>query len=289
MVETLIRLGLDKETLINLLWSFLPNAVSAVLVVFLIVAFYLISARILEAALRKTSMQESLVRITVRSLYRGIVVIVGLIIVLGQLGINVTAAVAGVGVLGLAVGFAAQQTLANIFSGFGIFIDDLYRKGHWIKIGEHYGEVLDISLRTTKVRTLDQTIISVPNSTISSSPVTNFSEQGILRISTTVRIPYTESVEYTRKAILTALKKMKGVLKEPSPHVVVKQLAESGVDLYVRIFVNEPGYEQKYYYALTELCKTVLDDAKITIPFPQRDIHIVKEKPKKRRVATKKK
>lgn len=289
MLETLTRLGLDKQTLMTQLWSLLPNAVSAVLVIFLIVAFYLITARILEAALRKTSMQESLVLITVRSLYRGLVTLVGLIVVLGQLGINVTAAIAGVGVLGLAVGFAAQQTLANIFSGFGIFIDDLYREGHWIKIGEHYGEVMDISLRTTKVRTLDRTIISVPNSTISSSPVTNFSEQGILRISTIVRIPYNESVDYTRNAILTALKKMKGVLKDPAPHVVVKQLGESGVDLYVRIFVDEPGFEQKYYYALTELCKTVLDDAKITIPFPQRDIHIVKGKPKKRRVTVKKK
>lgn len=289
MLETLTRLGLDKETLTDLLWSFLPNLVSAVLAIFLIVVFYLITARIFETALRKTSMQESLVNITVRSLYWGVVTLVGLIIVLGQLGINVTAAIAGVGVLGLAVGFAAQQTLANIFSGFGIFIDDLYREGHWIKIGEHYGEVLDISLRTTKVRTLDRTIISVPNSTISSSPVTNFSEQGILRISTIVRIPYNESVDYTRNAILTALKKMKGVLKDPAPHVVVKQLGESGVDLYVRIFVDEPGFEQKYYYALTELCKTVLDEAKIVIPFPQRDIHIVKEKLKKRRVTVKKK
>ena len=289
MLETLTRLGLDKQTLTDLLWSFLPNLVSAVLAIFLVVVFYLITARIFETALRKTSMQESLVNITVRSLYWGVVTLVGLIIVLGQLGINVTAAIAGVGVLGLAVGFAAQQTLANIFSGFGIFIDDLYREGHWIKIGEHYGEVLDISLRTTKVRTLDRTIISVPNSTISSSPVTNFSEQGILRISTIVRIPYNESVDYTRNAILTALKKMKGVLKDPAPHVVVKQLGESGVDLYVRIFVDEPGFEQKYYYALTELCKTVLDEAKIVIPFPQRDIHIVKEKLKKRRVTVKKK
>jgi small-conductance mechanosensitive channel len=56
----------------------------------------------------------------------------------------------------------------------------------------------------------------------------------------------------------------------------------------VRIFVDEPGYEQRYYYALTELCKTVLDEAKITIPFPQQDIHIVKEKPKKRRVVKRK-
>ncbi len=201
---------------------------------------------------------------------------------------NVTAALAGVGVVGLAIGFAAQQTLANIFSGFGIFIDDLYRKGHWIKIGDHYGEVMDISLRTTKVRTLDNTVISVPNSNVSSSPIINFSEQGILRISTVVRIPYTESVEYTRKVLLAAVKKMKGVLKDPAPHVAVKQLGDSGVDLYVRIFVDEPGYEQKFFYALTELCKDALDEAKIKVPFPQLDVHTPKEKPKKRRVVKKK-
>ncbi|MEK7462193.1 MAG: mechanosensitive ion channel family protein [Patescibacteria group bacterium] len=288
MHEVLLRYGIDKQFVIDTLWTFIPNVLSALSVVFFTVVFYFITARIFEAALKRTPMQPSLIKITVRSLYRGIVVIIALIFILSELGVNVTAALAGVGVIGLAIGFAAQQTIANIFSGFGIFIDDLYRKGHWIKIGDHYGEVMDISLRTTKIRTLDRTCISVPNATVSTSPVINFSEQGILRISTVVRIPYTESVEYTRKALLLALKKMKGVLKDPAPHVVVKQLADSGVDLYVRVFVDEPGYEQKYYYALTELCKTVLDEAKIKIPFPQQDIHIIKKKPKKRRVVKKK-
>jgi small conductance mechanosensitive channel len=288
MHELFLRYGIDKQFLIDTLWAFIPNVISALSVVFFSILFYLVTARIFEVALRRTPMQPSLIKITVRSLYRGIVFIITLIFVLGELGVNVTAALAGVGVIGLAIGFAAQQTLANIFSGFGIFMDDLYRKGHWIKIGEHYGEVMDISLRTTKVRTLDNTVISVPNSTVTSSPIVNFSEQGILRITTIVRIPYEESVEYTRKMLLAALKKMKGVLKEPAPHVVVKQLGDSGVDLYVRIFVDEPGYEQRYYYALTELCKTVLDEAKITIPFPQQDIHLIKDKPKKRKVVKKK-
>lgn len=287
MHEVFFRLGINKQFVIDTLWTFIPNVLSALSVVFFTVIFYLITARLIEAALRRTPMQPSLIKITVRSLYRGIVVIIALIFVLGELGVNVTAALAGVGVIGLAIGFAAQQTLANIFSGFGIFIDDLYRKGHWIKIGEHYGEVVDISLRTTKIRTLDNTVISVPNSNVSTSPIVNFSEQGVLRITTTVRIPYTESVEYTRKVLLSAVKKMKGVLKDPVPHVTVKQLGESGVDLYVRIFVAEPGYEQRYYYALTELCKSALDEAKITVPFPQQDIHIVKEKPKKRKVSRK--
>jgi small conductance mechanosensitive channel len=288
MHELFLRYGIDKQFVIDTLWTFIPNVLSALSVVFFSVIFYLITSRIFEAALKRTPMQTSLVKITVRSLYRGIVFIITLIFVLGELGVNVNAALAGVGVIGLAIGFAAQQTLANIFSGFGIFIDDLYRKGHWIKINEHYGEVLEISLRTTKIRTLDNTVISVPNSTVSTSPIVNFSEQGILRVTTTVRIPYTESIEYTRKVLIAALKKMKGILKDPAPHVVVKQLGESGVDLYVRIFVDEPGYEQKYYFALTELCKIALEEAKITIPFPQQDIHLVTDKPKKKRVVKKK-
>jgi small conductance mechanosensitive channel len=288
MHEVFLRYGIDRQFFLDKLWDIIPNVFSALSVVFFSILFYLISARIFEAALRRTPMQASLIKITVRSLYRGFVFVIALIFVLGELGVNVTAALAGVGVVGLAIGFAAQQTLANIFSGFGIFIDDLYRKGHWIKVGDHYGEVTDISLRTTKIRSLDNTIISVPNSTVASSPIVNFSEQGILRITTIVRIPYSESVEYTRKALLAAVKKMKGVLKEPAPHVVVKQLGDSGVDLYIRIFVDEPGYEQKYYYALNELCKSTLDAAKIIVPFPQQDIHLIKEKPKKRRVAKKK-
>jgi small conductance mechanosensitive channel len=288
MQEMFLQYGVDKQFVIDTLWTFIPNVLSALSVVFFSILFYLITARIFEAALRRTPMQPSLIKITVRSLYRGVIVIIALIFVFGKLGVNVTAALAGVGVVGLAIGFAAQQTLANIFAGFGIFIDDLFRKEHWIKIGEHYGEVIDITLRTTKIRTLDNTLINIPNSMVSTLPVVNLSEQGILRISTVVRIPYSESVEYTRKMLLLALRKMKGALKDPAPHVVVKELGESGVDLYVRIFVAEPGYEQRYYYALTELCKQTLDEAKITVPFPQRDIHIVKEKPKKRKVVKKK-
>ncbi len=284
MLETLTRLGLDKKTLMTQLWSFLPNLVSAVLVVFLVVVFYLITARIFEAALRKTSMQDSLVRITVRSLYRGLVTLVGLILVLGQLGINVTAAIAGVGVLGLAVGFAAQQTLANIFSGFGIFVDRLYRGGDWVKISDNYGEVVSISLRSTKIRTLDNTFVSIPNSLVTSSPVINYSEDGMLRITARVSVSHKQSIEKARKALVAAAAGIKGVKKKPAPIVVVDTIGESAVELLVRIWVDEPGFEQKYYFLLTETCKLALDKAKIAIPFPQRDIHIVKEKaPRKKK------
>jgi small conductance mechanosensitive channel len=275
MHEVLVHFGLDKQHILGTLWALAPRFVAALIVILVAAVFYKITAWIFETLLRRTRLEAALVKIIVRSLYRGLVIIVVLVMVLGKLGVNVGAALAGVGVVGLAIGFAAQRTLANIFSGFGIFLDNIYHKGHWIQIAEHYGEVMDITLRTTKIRTLDNSIISVPNSSVSTSPVINYSEQGVLRITVVVRIPYSESVDRVRDVLLEAINSMKGALKRPAPHVVVKELADSGVDLYVRIFIQEAGQEQRYTYALAELCKETLDKAKITIPFPQRDIHIV--------------
>lgn len=273
MLQLLVRFGLDKQSIINEIWVLLPKVVSSLIVVFIGVIFYMVTARLFEAALKRTPMQISLIKITVRSLYRGIIIIISAIFVLGQLGINVTAALAGVGVVGLAVGFAAQATIANVLSGFGIFINDLYRKGHWVKVADHYGEVAEITLRTTKIRTLDNTYISVPNSLITSSPVINYSEQGKLRITVNVSIGYDESVAHAREVLLEAVQAVKGVLRKPEPQVVVKELGDSSVHLMVRVWVNEPGFEQKYSFLLTEVCKEALDKAGITIPFPQAVIH----------------
>ena len=275
MHSFLVHFGLDKQTLIEKLWTFAPRIVAALFVIMFAVLFYMVTARLIEAALRRTPMQSSLIKITVRSLYRGLIIIITLILVLGKLGINVTAALAGVGVVGLAIGFAAQATIANVLSGFGIFMEDLYRKGQWVRIADHYGEVADITLRTTKIRTLDNTYISVPNSLVTSSPVINYSKQGKLRITVNVSIGYKESIDEARAVLLEAVSGIKGVLKNPAPAVVVKELGESSVNLMVRVWVSESGFEQRYFFLLTEECKKALDKAGITIPFPQQDIHII--------------
>jgi small conductance mechanosensitive channel len=192
-----------------------------------------------------------------------------------------------VGVVGLAVGFAAQATIANVLSGFGIFINDLYRKGHWVKVADHYGEVAEITLRTTKIRTLDNTCISVPNSLITSSPVINYSEQGKLRLTVHLSIGYDESIAHAREVLIEAVQAVKGVLKKPEPLVVVKELGNSAVHLMVRVWVSEPGFEQKYSFLLTEVCKDALDKAGIKIPYPQTVVHYAEDTKSKRK--TKKK
>lgn len=276
MLDFLTKFGIDKHAVTNGLELFLPNLISAAGVIVFAILFYMITARLLETALRRTHMQSSLVRISVRSLYRGLVIVLGIIFVLSQLGINVTAALAGVGVIGIAVGFAAQATLANIFSGFGIFIEHLYRKGDWVSVAGNYGEVANITLRTTKIKTLDNTYISIPNSVVTSSAVTNFSEQGEVRISAKVSISYKESIDVAREVLIEGLKKIDGIRQTPAPEVVVEELDDSGVNLLARIWIDNPRFEQRFTFELTETCKKVLDEAGIAIPFPQRDVHMIK-------------
>lgn len=252
-----------------------PNITAALVIIFFGIVFYLVTAQMIEAALKRTHMQLSLIRIVVRSIYRGVVAGIVLIFVLGEMGINVTAALAGVGVLGIAAGFAAQQTLANVFSGFGIFIDHLYKPGDWVVINDHIGEVVSITLRTTKIRTLDNTYVSIPNSLVTSSAITNYTERGMVRVSAKVAIPYEESVDKARKVLIEAVSKIEAAKEEPGPEVVVGELADSGVNLIVRIWIDNARFEQRNGFILLEECKKALDAAGITIPFPQRDIHVI--------------
>lgn len=276
MIDSFItHTGLTQEAIVNYLWGMTPGLVASLGVVLAGTVFYSVTARGLEAALKRTPMQRSLIRITVRSLYRGIIIAITFIFILSQLGINVTAALAGVGVVGIAVGFAAQATIANILSGFGIFIDHLFRAGDWVTIDGNYGEVVSITLRTTKIRTLDNTFVSIPNSVVTSSAVTNFTEQGMVRVTATVSIAYRESIDKARAVLVAAAQQIDGIRMEPTPEVVVDELADSGVVLKVRVWVDNPRFEERFRFILAEACKKALDEAGINIPFPQRDVHMI--------------
>ena len=277
-MESLFGLtNVSEEAVAQAVVMQLPNITGAVLVLIVALVFYIISSRGLKAALQRTPMQRSLIEITVGTVYKTIVFGVAVIFALDQLGFNVTAALAGVGVLGIAAGFAAQQTLANVISGFGIFIDHLFKLGDWISVNNHYGEVVSITLRTTKLRTLDNTYVSIPNSVVTSNSVVNYSEQGMVRVTAKVSIPYSESVDTARSVLVRAAKEMEGIERSKEPEVVVDELADSGVSLLLRVWIEDAREEQKYQFRLIELCKRALDEADITIPFPQRDIHMIKD------------
>lgn len=274
MLDFFAQYGLSQEEFLNSVWTYTPNIMAGFLITVFFVVFYMITSRLLRSALSRTAMQPSLVDVSVNSLYKWTIMIIGLISFFGQLGINVTAALAGVGVAGIAIGFAAKETLSNILSGFSIFIDHLYRKGDWVTIAGEYGQVKSITLRTTKIRTLDNIFVIVPNAAITNAPVTNYSEEGMVRITANVGIAYGESIDRAREVLLEAAAAIPDVRTQPAPTVVVDELADSSVNLLVRLWVDDPGTDPAFRFVLTEACKKALDEAGITIPFPQRDVHM---------------
>jgi len=253
--------------------AYIPGFVMGVLIVVFYVIVYLATARFLSAALSRTAMQPSLVEVLVSSLYKWIITIFAIISSLSHLGVDVTAALAGVGVLGIAIGFAAKETLANIMSGFSIFIDKLYKRGDWVTIAGQYGQVKSITLRTTKIRTLDNIFVIVPNAAVTTEAVTNFSEEGMVRISVKVGIAYRESIDQAREVLIKAATEIAGVRAEPAPDVVVDKLGDSSVNLLVMMWVDDAGTDPHFRFALTEACKKALDKAGIEIPFPQRVVY----------------
>ncbi|MCA9360953.1 mechanosensitive ion channel family protein [Candidatus Kaiserbacteria bacterium] len=279
-MEAFGSLNIPQLTLAEAMWLSVPHLISATVVAVLFVIFYYITSRILITALHKTKLESALQKILVRSVYRWLITIFAVITVLSQLGIDVSAALAGIGIAGVAVGFAAKESLANIMAGINIFVDRLYKNGDWIEVVGKYGQVKDITLRTTKIRTLDNIFINLPNSQITSNPVTNYSEEGMVRITSQVSISYLQPIEQAREVIIDAISELEGVLEDPAPQVVVDKLDESSVNLLVRIWVKEAGTEPKHRFTLNESIKNALDGANIPIPFPQRDVHLYTYNPK---------
>ena len=274
MVAFLESYGISQEQITSYILSFVPNIISGVLVLVIFTGLNLLTRGPLRKALGRTSMQPSLIEITVKTLYKSTLFIIGFIMVLSQMGINVTAALAAVGVVGIAIGFAAKETLANILSGFGIFMDHLYQRGDWVEVAGEYGQVKAITLRTTKIRTLDNIFVIIPNGQVTQNPVTNFSEEGMVRVTAKIGIAYGASIDQARSVLVAAASAIDGVRTEPAPTVVVDGLGDSSVNLFVRLWVDDAGSDPFYRFTLTEVCKKALDEAGITIPFPQRDVHI---------------
>src|SRR3989304_3800 len=131
--------------------AFLPGVVAAVVVLLVVWLLLKVSQPPLRALLRRARFAEPLIKLLVEGLYRGAVVILGLVTAASQLGLNMSAALAGLGVVGLAFGFAAQETGAHMIAGFLIFRDRPFKVGDYITTQQKYGEIRDITMRTTRI------------------------------------------------------------------------------------------------------------------------------------------
>jgi len=264
----------DIEGLATQFVEWLPRLFTAILI---LLAFFVgskLTRRPLAAALRHSGLADALVFLLVDKIYHYSVLVFGLVMALDQLGVNVAAALAGVGVVGIAVGFAAQDTLSNIISGIMIFIEQPFKVGDWITATDVYGKGAEITLRTTRIRTNRNTWVVIPNRAIIDSVLENHSKRGGMRVDVPIGIAYKEDIDHTRAVLLEAVSDIPGQSSHLKPDVAVVSLGNSSVDLEVRVWIESPGKLRPTEVAIVEASKKALDTAGIEIPFPHLQLFV---------------
>ncbi|MGH7583233.1 MAG: mechanosensitive ion channel family protein [Gemmatimonadales bacterium] len=267
-------LSLDAASVNAFIAAALPRAVAAITV--LIVAWIVlrVTQPALRLALHRAHFVDGLIRLLVDGLFRGVVILLGLVMAASQLGIDVSALLAGLGVAGIALGFAAQETVANMIAGFLIFWDRPFTIGDYIATQDREGEVREITLRTTRIRTLDNTYVVVPNKQIIGDTLVNHSMYGETRVVIPVGIAYKEKIADARAVLMRAIRQVDGVLDSPAPDVVARSLGDSSINLEVRVWIARAQDERPITARVVEAAKLALDEAGIEIPFPHLQLFV---------------
>lgn len=194
--------------------------------------------------------------------------------VLSSLGINITALVAGLSIAGIAVGFAARDSLENFIAGVTILLDKPFKVGDYIVIEDHYGQVDEITLRSTRIRSVRNEVMVMPNTQMITQHVVNHTKQNTLRIDIDFGIAYKEYPADAREVVLKTVEGDDRVLTRPDPTVVVNGMGDSAVTMQLRFYIRDPSEEVKMRWEYTEKVREALREADIEIPFPHRQLYL---------------
>jgi len=235
----------------------------------IVTVFYLIakfaSNRIMKARfVGDINYLKSLARITKFSL-----IIIGLLIGLASIGVSLSGLLAAAGFTGIVVGLAAQQTLGHLIAGLTLLFEGRAKIGDIVQIDKFMGTIESISLLSTQVRLFTGELLTVPNQTVMSSLLVNYSNLKARRIDVTIGISYLSSIDKAKAVILEYLKRHPFVLAYPEPIVFIDSLGESSVNLIVRLWVPAAKWLEVRASIVGEL-KVELEKNGIEIPFPQR-------------------
>lgn len=213
-----------------------------------------------------------------RKTLSAILIIAGLLFILKYWGVDITGFLAGVGIAGIAIGFAVKDSLANIFGGISLILDKNIKMGDKVKIesGE-MGTIKDIGLRSTKLLTFDNELIIVPNGSLANTRIQNYVlPEPRQRIKVNFGVEYGSSPDKVRKVVIDAVKNLDHVLKDPAPEVDFLEMGDFALHMLCKVWVD--SYKNAYAVKInaTETIYKVLNKAKIGIPFPTRTIYTKK-------------
>ncbi len=233
--------------------------------------------RILERLLRRSDKVDNTLVAFVGNLTYVILLIFIIVAALGQLGVQTASLVALLGAAGLAIGLALQGSLANFAAGILLIIFRPFKVEDLIEAAGVTGIVEKIEIFTTQLKTLDNKSIIIPNAKLTGDNIVNYTKKDTRRVDLIVGVSYEDKIDKVKEVINEVLHAEEMVLKDPSPTVAVYEMADSSVNFVVRPWVKTENY-WNVYFNVTENIKKEFDAKGITIPFPQRDIHLYSEK-----------
>lgn len=244
-------------------------------------ALLLLIAGLWLARILSTALERALARANVdpmlRSFLRNIAYFAGVIVVgvaaLTQLGVPPASLIAVLGAAGLAIGLALKDSLANFASGVMLILLRPFRAGDFVQIAGLEGEIEQVRVFQTQMRTIDNRVIVLPNSQITTAPIINFTARPRRRIDLTIGIDYEDDLQQAKALLLSVAGANPRVLSDPASDVLVGALAESSVNLVLRVWVSTPDV----LIAKSELLESIHLELRrngMSIPFPQRDLNV---------------
>ena len=255
----------------------LGRVATAALFALVYYAAWLVAHRLLANATTRAGLDRSLVQL-LRNVVGVVVAALAVVTVMDQFGVDVLGVITALGVVGIAVGFAAQDTLSNFISGVTLLIERPFHIGDWVELTGKVGRVERISLRTTRVVSRDNVHSSIPNAKVASAEIVNLSAGGPLRLRVPVGIAYKESAQAAREALMPMLRAHPQVLQGAihAPSVLVEELGASSVNLVMLAWIGPEtiAVEPVVSAGLVEGAKEALDGAGIQIPFPHLQLFI---------------
>jgi small conductance mechanosensitive channel len=233
-------------------------------------------AKLIKRIMLKGKVDETLVSFVRNLCYVALLAFV-VIAALNQLGIQTASLIAVLGAAGLAIGLALQGSLGNFASGVLMVIFKPFKVGDFIEGAGTAGIVEKVEIFTTQLKTPDNKTVIVPNAKLTGDNITNFTVKGTRRVDFVFGIGYGDDIDKARSIIKEIIDRDERVMKEPEPMIVVSELADSSVNLTVRAWTSAGDY-WSFYFDTTENVKKQFDTEGVSIPFPQRDVHLYEHK-----------
>lgn len=210
-----------------------------------------------------------------------VVVIAGLMVIMSIWKVSITPLLASAGIAGAGVALAAKDTLANFFGGISVFVDKPFKIGDYIVLdrGER-GEVVAIGIRSTKVKTLDDIMITIPNAVIINSRIVNESAPTpFLRVKTQVCAAYGSDIDEVEKILVTIALGNDNVIKDPLPSAVLASFGEYALNFEILCWIRDPSLRARTVGDLNKSIYKTFNERGIRIPFPRRDVHLYDDRP----------